>query len=242
MDETGWRLKGERRALWGLFTVNLAVYRIAADRHEDRARQLLGASSAIVTSDRWWAYNYLPLARRQICWSHVQRDFQAMAEARGAERELGDIGLRVCDELFFAWQIYQHTGQRKELQRRIRGLQRELKPILRPARARNRATSAAAGWRATCSRSGPRSGRSLAVAACNPPTTTPSARCAARSSTASSRSAANPSTANTASNDSYRPPPPAAYKTDRCSNTSQTCSTPTAAAKRSPRSPESADA
>ena len=131
MDETGWRLKGERRALWGLFTVNLAVYRIAADRHEDRARQLLGASSAIVTSDRWWAYNYLPLARRQICWSHVQRDFQAMAEARGAEKELGDIGLRVCDELFFAWQIYQHTGQRKELQRRIRGLQRELKPILR---------------------------------------------------------------------------------------------------------------
>ena len=131
MDETGWRLKGARRTLWGLFTTKVAVYRIAEDRHEDRARQLLGASSAIVTSDRWWAYNHLPLARRQICWSHVQRDFQALAEVGGAEHELGQIGLRVCDELFFAWQVYQHTGQRKELGRQIRRLQRELKPILR---------------------------------------------------------------------------------------------------------------
>ncbi len=131
MDETGWRLKGARRTLWGAFTDKLAVYQIAADRHEDRARELLGSSNAIITSDRWWAYNHLPLARRQICWSHLQRDFQAQAEGSGAEKELGDIGLRVCDELFFAWEVYQHTGQRTELQRQIRRLQRELKPILR---------------------------------------------------------------------------------------------------------------
>jgi transposase len=131
MDETGWRLRGERRTLWGAFTEKVAVYRIAADRHEDRARELLANSSAIVTSDRWWAYNHLPLARRQICWSHVQRDFQALAETGGAEKELGDIGLRISDELFFAWQVYQHTGQRTELRRQIRRLRRELKPILR---------------------------------------------------------------------------------------------------------------
>jgi transposase len=131
MDETGWRLKGQRRTLWGVFTPTLAVYRIAENRHEDRARELLGHSSAIVTSDRWWAYNHLPLARRQICWSHVQRDFQAHAEGAGAEQELGQVGLRVCDELFFAWQVYQHTGQRAQPRHTIRRLQRELKPILR---------------------------------------------------------------------------------------------------------------
>ena len=131
MDETGWRLRGQRRTLWGAFTEKVAVYRIAEDRHEDRARELLGQSSAIVTSDRWWAYNHLPLARRQICWSHLQRDFQAHAEGGGAERELGEIGLRVCNELFWAWEIYQHTGERRELRRRIRLLRRELKPILR---------------------------------------------------------------------------------------------------------------
>lgn len=131
MDETGWRLKGSRRTLWGAFTEKLAVYRICENRHETKARELLGHSTAIVTSDRWWAYNHLPLSRRQICWSHLQRDFTAMAESGGAERELGEHGLRVCDELFWAWEIYQHTGQRKELRRRIRLLRRELKPILR---------------------------------------------------------------------------------------------------------------
>ena len=128
VDETGWRLRGARRTLWGAFTDRIAVYRIAGDRHEDRARELLGDSSAIVTSDRWWAYNHLPLARRQICWSHLQRDFTAHAEAGGgAEKQLGEAGLRVADEVFWAWEIYQHTGERKELKRRIRQLQRELK-------------------------------------------------------------------------------------------------------------------
>jgi transposase len=131
VDETGWRLKGARRTLWGAFTEKLAVYRIACDRHEDRARELLGPSTAIVTSDRWWAYAHLPLSRRQICWSHLQRDFTAQAEGIGAEREFGEAGLRICEELFWAWEIYQHTGERKELKRRIRLLRRELKPLLR---------------------------------------------------------------------------------------------------------------
>ena len=92
IDETGWRLKGQRRTLWGAFTEKLAVYRIAEDRHEDRARELLDGHRGIVTSDRWSAYNHLPLERRQICWSHLQRDFTAQAEAGGAERELGALG------------------------------------------------------------------------------------------------------------------------------------------------------
>ena len=108
--------------------------RRAADRrsrHEDHARELLADSTAIVTSDRWWAYNHLPLRRRQVCWAHLRRDFQAHAEGLGAEKEFGEAGLRICDELFWSWEIYQHTRERKELKRRIRLLRRELKPILR---------------------------------------------------------------------------------------------------------------
>ncbi len=131
MDETGWRLQGHKRALWGAFTSQHAVLRIAADRHEDHARDLLADSHAIVTSDRWWAYNHLPLGRRQVCWAHLRRDFQAHAEGRGAENEFGEQGLKVCDELFWSWEIYQHTHQRTELRRRIRRLRRELKPVLR---------------------------------------------------------------------------------------------------------------
>jgi transposase len=130
IDETGWRLKGGQRALWGAFTERHAVFAIAPSRHEDHARDLLADSDAIVTSDRWWAYGHLPVKRRQICWSHLQRDFAAHAEGLAAEKELGEAGLRICDELFWAWEIYQHTGDRAELKRRIRALRRELKPIL----------------------------------------------------------------------------------------------------------------
>jgi transposase len=131
MDETGWRLRGQKRALWGAFTSRHAVLRIKADRHEDHARELLGDSGAIVTSDPLWAYKHLPLARRQVCWAHLRRDFLAHAERLASENEFGEHGLRVCDELFWSWEIYQHTHERKELKRRIRLLRRGLKPILR---------------------------------------------------------------------------------------------------------------
>jgi transposase len=131
MDETGWRLKGGQRTLWGAFTDRHAALAITDSRHEDHARQLLADSRAVITSDRWWAYNHLPVARRQVCWSHLQRDFQAQHEGVGAEHELGQVGLEVCDELFFAWEAYQHTRDRRQLGRVIRRLQRRLKPILR---------------------------------------------------------------------------------------------------------------
>jgi len=131
MDETGWRLKGAQRTLWGAFTDRHAVLTVCDSRHEDHARALLGDTAAVVCSDRWWAYSHLPVARRQICWSHLQRDFQAQAEGIGAEHELGRVGLEVCDELFFAWEAFGHTGDRRQLKRVIARLQRRLKPILR---------------------------------------------------------------------------------------------------------------
>ena len=131
MDETGWRTAGDRRALWGAFTDRHAVLRIAADRGEEHAKALLADTSAIVTSDRWWAYSHLPLRRRQVCWAHLRRDLKAHAEGLAAEKDFGEHGLRICDELFWAWEIYQHTGNRSDLKLRIRALRRELKPLLR---------------------------------------------------------------------------------------------------------------
>lgn len=141
MDETGWRLKGAQRALWGVFTDRHAVFALAPNRHEDHAKELLAATSAIVTSDRWWAYSHLPLTRRQLCWSHLRRDFQAHAEGLAGEKEFGEAGLALCERVFWAWEVFQHTGQRRELKRTIRGLRREYKPIIRSfaaKRARNR--------------------------------------------------------------------------------------------------------
>jgi transposase len=131
MDETGWRTAGQRRALWGAFSDRHAVLQVALDRHEDHAKALLGDTTAIVTSDRWWAYSHLPVKRRQVCWAHLQRDFAAHAEGLAAEKAFGEAGLRVCEQLFWAWEIYQHTADRDDLRLAIRALRRELKPILR---------------------------------------------------------------------------------------------------------------
>jgi transposase len=141
MDETGWRTAGERRALWGIFDQRHAYLQIAPDRHENHAKELLADTKAIVTSDRWWAYAHLPLARRQFCWAHLRRDFAAHAEGLAAEKEFGEAGLDLCERVFWAWEIFQRTKDRRELKLAIRRYQRELKPIIAryaSKRARNK--------------------------------------------------------------------------------------------------------
>jgi transposase len=131
MDETGWRTAGQRRALWGIFDQRHAYLHIATDRHENHARQLLADTEAIVTTDRWWAYSHLPLARRQLCWAHLRRDFAAHAEGLAAEKEFGEAGLELSERVFRAFEIFQHTSDRRQLKLTIRQLQREFKPIIR---------------------------------------------------------------------------------------------------------------
>jgi hypothetical protein len=42
------------------------------------------------------------LARRQICWAHLKRDFTAHAEGLAAEKEFGEAGLALCERVFWA--------------------------------------------------------------------------------------------------------------------------------------------
>lgn len=141
MDETGWRTAGQRRALWEIFDQKHAYFAVQDDRGEDHAKELLADTKAIVTSDRWWAYAHLPLERRQLCWAHLRRDFKAHAEGLTAEKEFGEHGLALCERIFWAWEVFQHTHDRRELKRAIRALQREYEPVIRSyaaKRARNK--------------------------------------------------------------------------------------------------------
>ncbi len=131
VDETGWRLRGSKRTLWGAITPLAAVFRVAPDRHEREARALLGDDFAgVACSDRWWAYNYLAPERRQACWSHLVRDFTAHAEGLAAQQEFGEAGLEIARRLFCAWQDFQHDGDRRALIERTAPLKRELKALL----------------------------------------------------------------------------------------------------------------
>src|SRR5215218_5506619 len=132
IDETGWRLRGKRRTLWGAATPVAAVFRIAPDRHEREATRLLGEDfEGVVGSDRWWAYRGFDPARRQLCWSHLIRDFTAHAEGLAAQREFGERGLEIARRLFCAWDEFQADGDRARLKREAAPLKRELKALLR---------------------------------------------------------------------------------------------------------------
>ncbi len=52
------------------------------------------------------------------------RDFKAHAEGLAAEKEFGELGLALCERVFWAWEVFQHTGDRRGLKRTIRSLQR----------------------------------------------------------------------------------------------------------------------
>jgi len=131
IDETGWRLRGKRRTLWGALTPTVAAFRVAPDRHEREATALLGENYAgIVGSDRWWAYRGFDPERRQVCWSHLIRDFTAHAEGLAAQKEFGEQGLDIARRLFGAWDRFQEDGDRRKLRREIAPLKRELKALL----------------------------------------------------------------------------------------------------------------
>jgi transposase len=144
LDETGWRLRGGKRTIWGAFTQTVALLRIAPDRHERELVELMGEQFAgIACSDRWWTYNRFAPERRQVCWSHLVRDFTAHTEGMAAQKELGEAGLRVAERLFDAWNIFKTDGDRQALKRRITPLKQELHAILETnatKHARNRYT------------------------------------------------------------------------------------------------------
>jgi transposase len=134
IDETGWKTAGGNRTLWGALTSKTAVFRIAAGRSAFEARTLLGERFAgIVCSDRWRGYDYLDPAQRQLCWSHLLRDFTAHSEGMAEQKRFGEDGLQIARHLFAAWHDYQTDADRARLQARTAPLQAKLRRLLEHA-------------------------------------------------------------------------------------------------------------
>ena len=93
IDETGWRENRRKAWLWVTVTAMATVFTIAASRSGQVARTVLGdKEDQVVGSDRFSVYNWIWAFWRQICWSHLRRDFQAMIDRGG---EAGVIGRRL---------------------------------------------------------------------------------------------------------------------------------------------------
>jgi len=132
IDETGWYLSGEPRTLWGAFSKQTAVLRIAPDRGKQHLHGLIGDEFVgIVGSDRFTAYNSLEPERRQVCWSHLRRDFTFHADlGSGPQEAFGLDGIEVTWNVFQAWKQFQQDGDRDALQQRVAGIKTQMRPLL----------------------------------------------------------------------------------------------------------------
>jgi transposase len=136
-DETGWKLAGARRWLWAVATTKVAYLLIHARRGRVGLDAAMGQTRiGVMTSDRWGAYGSWPLERRQICWSHLIRDFQKCVDRGGPSESLGRAGLAVARSLFAAWNEFgERSINREELRRRLAPLRQRLRADLEGTRA-----------------------------------------------------------------------------------------------------------
>lgn len=104
MDETGWREDKQLAWLWVAVTSVATVFKIARSRGSSVARGILGADFAgILVTDRWSAYGWVASRRRQLCWSHLLRDLQGMADRGGVGAQFGQMMLDDAGKMFEWW-------------------------------------------------------------------------------------------------------------------------------------------
>lgn len=136
-DETGWHEGTERRWLWIATTPLVCVFLLLTTRGAAGAKQLLDAAYAgIVGSDRWSGYNWLDRLRRQVCWAHLRRDFQALVDRGGASTCLGEALLAQVRQLFDLWhRVRDGTLSRPEFQVAVLPVQNQVHALLQEGAA-----------------------------------------------------------------------------------------------------------
>jgi transposase len=132
MDETGWNQAGQKRWMWTALTSLVAVFAIRASRGAQGVAELLGAAfRGFLVSDRWSAYGRVAAARRQLCWSHLKRDFTRIAERIGASAPIGTQLLEATRTLFGLWHNFRDGPlSRAALQEALRPLRQRVEALL----------------------------------------------------------------------------------------------------------------
>lgn len=132
VDETGWTEENQSCWLWVGSTPEVAVFLLRATRGRQGLIDLLGSAYAgIVGSDRLSAYNGLPDEQRQLCWSHLQRDFQAWVDRGGHSALIGRLLLAQVKGFFPLWhRVRDGTLPRHAFQEVMHPVRREVESLL----------------------------------------------------------------------------------------------------------------
>jgi transposase len=103
-DETSWREDKKKAWLWVSVTALVTVFLVRATRGAKAAKELLGDTFAgILTTDRWASYRWVAAERRQLCWSHLKRDFTSFLDHGDEAKRLAERLLCAKRKLFRLW-------------------------------------------------------------------------------------------------------------------------------------------
>lgn len=112
MDETSHKEQNNRMWTWVAATLLICVFFIRKGRNMDVTFEILGKKfSGNLNSDRYSAYNWVYF--RQLCWSHLKRDFKKISERSGQSGRVGDALLLYHRRMFIYW----HRVKRGKLSR-----------------------------------------------------------------------------------------------------------------------------
>lgn len=132
LDETGWHEMAKDFWLWVCTTPEVSVFRVFDNRSGNGAKTLLGDNySGIVGSDRFSGYAWIDPSRRQICWAHLKRDFQALVERGDESKVVGQMLLTRLKTFFRFWHRFKGGAlSRLDLQMIMRPIREEIQNLL----------------------------------------------------------------------------------------------------------------
>ncbi len=118
--------------LWVAVTPLITYFQVTLSRCTSAAKDLLGENfEGILGSDRLGSYNWVDVKRRQLCWAHLKREFQKIADRSGAARQVGRDLMAQEKKLFRLWRrVRDGTLSRKEFQLNVSPIRRRVQFIL----------------------------------------------------------------------------------------------------------------
>jgi transposase len=146
VDETSWRQERRKAWLWAAVTAMTTVFTIARNRTAQIAQAVLGTQDgSIAVTDRFSAYDWIAGASRQVCWSHLRRDSQAMIDWGGLGERIGQGLLRLSNRLLRWWhRLEGRNVERPHFRVAMTRLRREVKHSLHEGTRCGCATTAGA--------------------------------------------------------------------------------------------------
>jgi transposase len=133
IDETGHKKQGKRGWAWVFTSQNHTLLKLSSSRGKQVLEGVLGKYEGQVISDRYGVYNYFKSNKRQICWSHLQRDFERFAHSLNPRlSKQGKRLVEIAKEVFALQRgLTKQQIEESFFLRRINKLKKELEYLLK---------------------------------------------------------------------------------------------------------------